>query len=158
MQSADRSKQQACTDKLNGGVQVPAPAGCRLINHENKMDDNNSSGLGDTIGTLALGAGLAAWIMLPFYILWRFGLHYVLAICAPISTIIAIYQTDLLAEFDGNYGSTDQMLHAYFSLPWTALAVINWGGLVLMVAAVALDVMPSVFAGSEIRAARKAQG
>lgn len=106
----------------------------------------------------ALGAGLAAWILLPFYILWRFGLHYVLAICAPISTAIAIYQTDLLTLCTGDYGPTDQMLHAYFSLPWTALAVINWVGLVLMFVAVALDAMPSVFAGSAIRAARKARG
>jgi len=139
-------------------VQVPAPAGCRLINRENQMDDNNSGGLGNAIGTLALGAGLAAWILLPFYILWRFGLHYLAAILAPIATVIAIYQTDLLNYFDGSHGSHDQMLNAYFSLPWTAFAVMSWVGLVLMVAAVAWDVIPSAFAGSEIRAARKAQG
>lgn len=100
------------------------------------MDDNNSGGLGDTLGTLVLGAGLAAWILLPFYILWRFGLHYLAAVFAPIATVIAIFQTDLLNFFDGSHGSHDQMLNAYFSLPWTALAVMSWVGLVLMVAAV----------------------
>lgn len=122
------------------------------------MDDNNGGGLGSAIGTLALGAGLVAWILLPFYLLWRFGLHYLAAICAPIATLIAVYQTDLLHFFDGSHGSRDQMLHAYFSMPWTALAVMSWIGLVLCCAAVALDLVPSVFAGSEIRAARKAQG
>lgn len=121
------------------------------------MDDNNSGGLGSTLGALALGAGFAAWILLPFYLLWRFGLHYLAAVFAPIATVIAIYQTDLLAFYDGSPGMYSQIARTYFSLPWTALAVMSWVGLVLMVAAVAFDVIPSVFAGSAIREARKTQ-
>lgn len=116
------------------------------------MEDNsNASGI---IGALLVGAGFAAAILAPFYILWRFGIHYIAAFVAPIATLIAIYQADLLAYFDGNYGQYDRMLHTYFSMPWTAIAVMAWIGLVLCFAAVVFDMLPSWLAGSRARAKR----
>lgn len=70
------------------------------MNHDNK---------GEFIGPLLMGSSLVMWVLLPFYIGYRYGLHVLAFFAASLSTIIAVVSsaylpiaTEILATSPGN--------------------------------------------------------
>ncbi|VVE75874.1 hypothetical protein PCA31118_05082 [Pandoraea captiosa] len=104
---------------------------------------------GGFLGALFTAAGVGSVILLPFYLVWRFGIAHIAGMLAPLATVIAIYRADWLTSVGYEQAS---MLHSLLSMPWTAISVTSWVFYALCLLAVVTNSLPPILAG---RASRK---
>lgn len=108
------------------------------------MSEQSGSGVGGFIGALLMGVGITSAVLLPFYLIWRYGVAHVALVMAPITTVIAIYRLDWLAHM-GDYAG--EMTRLFLSMPWTAISIVAWAFYALCLIAVVMNALPSALAG-----------
>lgn len=101
------------------------------------MNENDN---GSLLGSIVLGVGFAGMLLLPFYIVQRFGGRAVAIVGAIFFTVLAGFSADLVAlasEFQNcGYGCAAapgaNLILAIDRFGWWLLAGLAWGNLLLM--------------------------
>lgn len=103
-----------------------------------------SKGAGGAVGALLTVVGIGSTILLPFYLVWRFGIAHIALMMALVGTVIAIFREDWLVSIGDSGGP---MIHAFLGMPWLVFSVVNWVLYALCLVALAANTLPSVLAG-----------
>lgn len=112
------------------------------------MDNKQGGGL---VSLFATGLFAAACVLTPIMLIWRYGVFYFLGVMAPIITLIAFFQEELLTAFpkeEGHFGQFN-FLNDFFSLPWTAVAILSWLALLLTIVIMKFGNMPTWMQGKQ---------
>lgn len=104
--------------------------------------ENNGGGL---ISGMIAGIGLAGFVLLPFYIGYRYGIHVLAGIGACLATVYALFSPALVAIANemGDCASCLAAPSAHLILEldkigWWWMAGFMWAGFILMLVARAL--------------------
>lgn len=111
------------------------------------MEGDNSPIAGVLTGAV-LGGFVSLLIIGPLYAAWRFGIFWVYALGAVVSTALAVFKPALLAQFpDTDSFTPEGQLHHLLAMPWLTIAIVSWVLTILTIVAVRYGALPEALRG-----------